>query len=213
MIQATIAVTLLFGFLGSWHCGVMCGPLGCNFNQKSQFSFYHSGRLISYLLITVFLFSGKSVLFENTQAQMLGSLLFALIFIIYGLIRLGLFAKLSLHQFKSLNFLQRGHLKLFRVLHGLSRRLPFLLGLLTGLFPCAWLYSFLLMAIQMKTLSQALLIVLIFWITSLPAFWAVTGSLNYLIKNSPHRYRQISGVVLIIAGLLAVLGHWAHSFI
>jgi hypothetical protein len=65
----------------------------------------------------------------------------------------------------------------------------------------------------MKTLPQALLIVLIFWITSLPAFWAITGSLNYLIKNSPRRYRQISGGVLIVAGLLSLLGHWSRFFI
>ncbi len=85
-----------------------------------------------------------------------------------------------------------------------------MLGLLTGLFPCGWLYSFLMLSTQMKTVPLALLLIFIYWLAALPALLVFSGFMKNLIRSSPLRHQTISGVVLIIAGILSILGHWAE---
>jgi sulfite exporter TauE/SafE len=89
-------------------------------------------------------------------------------------------------------------------------KFPVLLGLLTGLFPCGWLYSFVILASQMTTLTESVLVIFIFWLTSLPAFLVFTGFIAQLIRKSPVSYQRISAIVLIAAGLFSILGHWAE---
>ena len=48
-------ITLMFGFftagfIGSWHCAVMCGPMSCYLTSNKQLLSYQLGRLLSYVL-------------------------------------------------------------------------------------------------------------------------------------------------------------------
>lgn len=197
----------VMGFLGSWHCGVMCGPLSCNFKENRDFFTYHLGRLLSYLIFGALLFSGTQY-FMNTDSRalkMAASIFFGLLFIFFGLIQLNIL-KENRYFFK----FYRAQFYLIEKNKTIAKKFPVILGLLTGLFPCAWLYSFLILASQMKTLPQSLTVILIFWLTSLPAFLVFTGFMKNLIKSSPLRYQKISGVILIVAGIFSVLGHWAE---
>ena len=92
----------------------------------------------------------------------------------------------------------------------IAQRFPIVLGLLTGFFPCGWLYSFLFLSSQMKTVNESLLVVFIFWLTALPAFMALTGFINHLIKASPVSHQRISGFVLLLSGVLSIVGHWSE---
>ncbi len=202
---ALMSSVLVMGFLGSWHCGVMCGPLSCNFKKQQDFFTYHLGRLISYLMLASFLFYGSSFFLttDSRWLRLLASLVFGLLFIYFGLIQLTIFKNSRwLFGYYKLQF------RLLKKNKSLYLRFPVMLGLLTGLFPCGWLYTFLLLSSQMKSWPQSMLLVLIFWFTSLPAFIVFTGFMQNLIKNSPVRYQTLSGVVLIMAGLFSVIGHW-----
>jgi len=208
MEASIFTAVLIMGFLGSWHCGVMCGPLSCNFRKRENFISYHLGRLVSYSLISILLFYGAHYFLDtDSRALKLGaSLFFGVLLIIFGLMQIQI-----IPQQKQLSF------KFFKVQHKILEKykaqlnqFPILLGLLTGLFPCGWLYSFLIMSSQMKSLSQSLTVIVIFWITSLPAFFVFTGFMSHLIKKSPASHQRISACVLVFAGLLSIFGHWSH---
>lgn len=206
MEWAVFGSILMMGFLGSWHCGVMCGPLSCNFKAHKDFVTYHLGRLVSYLVLSSLLYFGIQYFLnvESRSLKLAASVFFGIIFIYFGLAQLNLFSiKRFLFKYYKFQFLLLDRFK------NLYKKFPVLLGLLTGLFPCGWLYSFLLLSSQMKSWSQASLVVVLFWLTSLPAFLVFTGFMQGLVKNSPIRYQTLSGVVLIVAGVLSILGHWS----
>ncbi len=198
---------LLMGFLGSWHCGVMCGPLSCNFKTKPNFVSYHLGRLISYLIVAGLLFSGQRFFLnvDSRPLKIFASFLFAMMFIVFGL------KQMSFFKTKALDFkYYKWQIKILEKNKELSLKFPIFLGLLTGLFPCMWLYSFLILASRMDHLTAVAIVVVLFWITSLPAFFAVTAFTQALIKSAPISHQKISGFILIVAGLFSVLGLWTE---
>lgn len=198
----------VMAFLGSWHCGVMCGPLSCNFRKRESFFSYHIGRLLSYSAISILLFYGTHYFLDtDSRALKLGaSLFFGILLVIFGLMQIQILPQQKRWSFR---FFKVQHQILQRYRQQLNQ-FPILLGLLTGLFPCGWLYSFLVLSSQMKSLPHALLVIVIFWLTSLPAFLVFTGFMSQLIKTAPVSYQKISAAVLILAGLFSICGHWAE---
>ena len=211
MEYTIMASALVMGFMGSWHCGVMCGPLVCNFKKATQFSSYHIGRLISYISLGSLLFFGFKYFSEvDSRPVRIGiSIFLGVILILFGLHQLSLISKTNLER-RATSFLVKGQFWILKKTKFLTEKFPFILGLLTGFFPCSWLYSFLLLASQMKSWPMSVAVIIVFWFTSLPAFLVFTGFMQSLIKNSPTRYQKISGIILILAGLLTVFGHWIH---
>lgn len=204
---ALISSILIMGFLGSWHCAVMCGPFSCNFRKGQDFTSYHLGRLISYLLMGTILFYGTHFFIdsESRKVKVIASILFGVIFIVFGLNQLNFFKnKFLIFKFYKIQF------KILEKFKNISKKFPIVLGLLTGLFPCGWLYSFLFLSTQMHTLTASLIVIFIFWVTALPAFIVVAGFMQNLIKSSPVSYQKISAIVLICAGIFSVFGHWAE---
>lgn len=205
-MQAAFLLSLLtMGFIGSLHCASMCGPLSCSLKNKKQFKSYHVGRLISYLAMASVLFFGSQY-FINTDSRPLKlavSLFFAAAFVLFGLVQMDVI------KFKNQIKIYKYQFVLMSSARSLIDRFPIVLGLLTGLFPCAWLYSYLLLSSQMKIYPQAMLVIFILWMTSLPAFYFFTAVLQKLVKNSKISYQKISGFILIAAGLFSVLGHWS----
>lgn len=209
MMETSIFGALfVMAFLGSWHCGVMCGPLSCNFRQRKSFLTYHAGRLISYIAIAILLFYGTHYFLDTDSRglKLAVSLFFGVLLILFGLLQIQVLPK---QKYLSFRFFKVQHQILQNHREKLNR-FPILLGLLTGFFPCGWLYSFLVISSQMKSLSQSILVILIFWLSSLPAFLVFTGFMSQLVKAAPVSYQKISAAVLILAGLLSICGHWAE---
>lgn len=207
MHLAIMTSVLLVGFLGSWHCGVMCGPLSCNFRKKEDFLSYQIGRLISYLLVGGLLFVGAHFFIDSDSRplKLATSVVFGVVFIFFGLNQINFFNnKAFLFKYAKFQF------KIVDRFKNISKKFPIVLGLLTGLFPCTWLYSFLFFSTQMKSLPEALLVIFLFWLTALPAFMVVTGFMQSLVKASPLSYQKISGFILIGAGVFSIFGHWAN---
>lgn len=205
MELAMIGTVFLMAFLGSWHCGVMCGPLSCNFRESKSFVAYHFGRLVSYLLLGTVLFYGFHFFLDadSRLVKVRASVVFGVLFIVFGLARLNLLGGPR----------RPVNLRFYRIFYGFiekNKKFPLVLGLLTGLFPCGWLYSFLMLSTQMKTVTLALLMIFIYWLAALPAFLVFTGFMKNLIQNAPLSHQKISGIVLIMAGVLSIVGHWAE---
>lgn len=205
-MQVAFVLSLLtMGFMGSLHCATMCGPVSCSLKNGQQFKSYHMGRLISYLVMGSILFYGSQY-FVNTESRLLKvvvSLLFAVLFVVFGLVQM------EIIKLKNQFIIYKYQFALMSSARMLINRFPMVLGLLTGLFPCAWLYSFLLLSSQMKSYPTAMAVIFILWITSLPAFYFFTTLLQKLVKDSKMSHQKISGFILIAAGLFSVLGHWS----
>src|SRR4051812_25334920 len=124
--MALLVSTLILGFLGSWHCGIMCGPISCNFKVKKQFLTYHLGRLVSYLVVATILYIGSHFLLEagSRNFKMTMGLVFALFFCGFGLAQLGLIDSKKMN-FKYFKF-QISILNRFR---RISESFPLVLGL------------------------------------------------------------------------------------
>ncbi|MBY0555431.1 sulfite exporter TauE/SafE family protein [bacterium] len=205
MELALIGSFLIMGFLGSWHCAAMCGPLCSNFKSQNDFISYQIGRLISYLIIGCLLFYGTHFFLDtdSRSIKLVATVIYGVIFIIFGLMQLSLIKNKRIqYKYAKLQFIIADKNR------ELIKKFPIVLGLLTGLFPCAWLYSFLFLSTQMHTITHALFLIFIFWFTALPAFIVFTGFMQNLIRFSPMSHQKISGVILIIAGIFAIIGHW-----
>lgn len=204
MMVSVLLSALLMGFLGSWHCGVMCGPLSCNFRSAKSFASYHIGRLLSYLLLTFALYEGAGFFLrtDSRDLKLIASVVFAVLFVVFGILQM---------RTKRLKIIpDRFYFLLMKKIQPLWKRSPFVLGLLTVFLPCGWLYSFLMLSSQMPSATGALSLTAVFWLSSLPAFAAVNGFMHSLIRHSPVNYRKVAGVVLILAGLFSVGGHWVE---
>lgn len=202
---ALIGSFLIMGFLGSWHCAAMCGPLCGNFKNQKDFISYQLGRLVSYLIIGTLLFYGTHYFLDtdSRQLKVVATAVYGLIFILFGLMQLNLIKNKQI-SFKYSKF----QFKIVDKYREVIKKFPVVLGLLTGLFPCAWLYSFLFLSTQMQNITHSLFLIFIFWFTALPAFIAFTGFMQSLVKYSPMSHQKISGLVLIAAGVFAIIGHW-----
>lgn len=167
MQAALILSFLVMGFLGSWHCGLMCGPLCSNFMNRQDFVFYQFGRLLSYLAVGTLLFFGVKYFLniDSRPLKLVASVIYGLLFIYFGLAQLNVIrsGRASL-KYAKVQF------SVFQKNRRMLQKFPILLGLFSGLLPCAWLYSFLFLSTQMNSLPNAYLLIFIFWGTALPAF-------------------------------------------
>lgn len=191
--------------MGSWHCGLMCGPLCSNFKTQKEFAYYQVGRLLSYLLIGSLLFVGVQYFLnvDSRPLKLFSSIVYGILFVIFGLTQLDLI-KTGRAHFKYTKF----QYAVFRKYRAVIQKFPFILGAFSGLLPCAWLYSFLFLSTQMSSLSMAYLLIFIFWFTALPAFAVFAGFMQNMIRSSPTSHRRISGYVMVLAGLFSIAGHW-----
>lgn len=197
--------TLLMGFAGSFHCGLMCGPISCSIKDRKLIWSYHLGRLISYLTMAALLHLGFRYLI-NLESRLLKisiAGLFLVTFILFSVIQAGWVRRPNL---------QRTYLKFFWTCRNWLMSSPFLLGLMTGLFPCGWLHTFVFFSSQMPTLAGSLSLILIFWLSSLPILVTVNHTFQAVLRQAPARYQRIAGFVLIFAGFLSLAGHWLERF-
>lgn len=205
MQPALIVSFLVMGFLGSWHCGVMCGPLCGGFKTKKEFIYYQLGRLVSYWLVGSLLFFGVKYLLnvDSRPLKMVASVVYGVLFILFGLAQLKVIGSGRLNlKYAKFQF------SVFQKNKKIIQRFPMVLGLFSGLLPCAWLYSFLFLSTRMNSLSGVYLLIFIFWGTALPAFAVFSGFMQNMIRSSPASHRKISAYVLILAGVFSIAGHW-----
>ncbi|MDO4894049.1 sulfite exporter TauE/SafE family protein [Moraxella sp.] len=233
MNSTLIFAALAMGFFGSPHCLGMCGGIVTAFGismhklsptrRRLLIAGYHLGRLASYLILGVIaaLF-GKHLLAplmadNNLPRYLLGG---ALVFV--GLMMLGL---------PVLNQLEKLGLSLWNALAPIRAKvLPMntlpkalMAGLLWGFLPCGMVYGALGMAISLSVSEYigltAAIFMAFFWLGTLPMLLATGTVMNFLHqKISRLHLRAVSGVILIISGLLAAFSmplmhslHGGHS--
>lgn len=217
VISCTLAVMsllsiLIASLLGSPHCAAMCsGFAGIAAHSPrprySQLS-YHLGRLVTYLSLGVIAgYLGQMI---DRFGYMLGiSKIAAILTGIFMIV-----TSLSMLSGKTLGLLSWIPI---RWLHFPSRFMPtasmhsrfsaFFLGLFSTLLPCGWLYTYVALAAASASSSFGLLIMLFFWLGTLPVLLTV-GSISHLLSASLRKYvPTLVAILMLCAGFFALTGH------
>lgn len=203
------SLVLAFGilsssFFGSWHCAGMCGPVATLMSARNSLWSYHLGRLIAYVSLGIVAGSlGQFFLNSNfILLRWVSAILLAMVLIFSGA-RLVLPAQWSL-QLQSLPWSHK-ILQLIKKLQAFHiGKSGFVVGLLTALLPCGWLYTYVTAAIATQSPWAGGLTLALFWLGGLPALSAVPMMIRQGIQSAGLRQQRIAGAVLIGAGLYSL---------
>jgi sulfite exporter TauE/SafE len=209
-----ILTGLTFGFLGSFHCIGMCGPIALALPLKSKEKLYYVGSRLTYNLGRVLTYAtlGAIVGFFSNMISISGyqqSLSIAM----GGLLLLSLGWK----QFRAL--IQKMEALPTKFIGNVTKRIKqlfgqggygplFLIGLLNGLLPCGFVYMALATALTFGSIEGSLLFMTGFGLGTIPAMLGISlagglisvGMRQKLQKLSPY-FIAIVGIILILRGL------------
>ncbi|MBS1970706.1 MAG: sulfite exporter TauE/SafE family protein [Bdellovibrionales bacterium] len=208
MSQLLLPLAILTSsFLGSWHCAGMCGPFAALTGSRGQLWHYHLGRLLVYASLGVLAgFFGDFVMSsEFGWVRMIGAVLLGFTLIALGLQYLFAFDWGKRSHFFAATFFQNLYRRLRAWKFGRS---SFVIGLLAGLLPCMWLYTYVIAASASKSPFAGGLLMVLFWLGGLPALSAVSLMVRPSMLKSNIRKQRIAGGVLVVSGLYALGSHW-----
>lgn len=203
-----ILAAISLGFLGSFHCMGMCGPiaLALPVHQKSASQkiiailAYNSGRILTYALFgMLFGLIGQSFALFGYQ-QKLSVLLGALILLVLLVPKRFTYRLRVTGKFYSL--LSRLKNKIAHLFRQRSIRAFFSIGLLNGLLPCGLVYMAIAGAIATGTVLKGLLFMAFFGAGTLPLMFLVSYSSHLLSLKTRH---IIHKAVPVFTGIMAVL--------
>jgi sulfite exporter TauE/SafE len=202
-----ILTAISLGFLGSFHCIGMCGPiaLALPVGQKSlpgrvlAILAYNSGRILTYSVFGLFFgLIGQSIHFFGYQQKLsilLGVLILAALFLSkqQGLLRLNsrLYAILQALKNKLAGqFRKQGISSLFSI------------GVLNGLLPCGLVYLAAAGATASGSVAKSTLFMALFGAGTLPLMFSLSFTSHLFSLKARNMIRK--GMPLVI-GLMAVL--------
>ncbi len=198
------------GFLGSFHCIGMCGPIALTIPVKRDSAFsiisgtltYNLGRVSTYAVLgVVFGLVGQGFALAGLQNVL--SITLGLLLLI-GV----LFPKIPLIPFK-IGFIYSALAEVKTALSGLfgthSTRALFLIGLLNGLLPCGLVYLAIAGSIATANALSGAVFMAGFGLGTLPAMMAITVARDYISIKFRERIRQVVPVAVGVMAILLIL--------
>ncbi|WP_413561580.1 sulfite exporter TauE/SafE family protein [Bdellovibrio sp. HCB209] len=190
-------------FLGSWHCAAMCSPIACLMGERKSLFSYHMGRLIAYVSLGVlaggigqFLLDSQYAWLRTASAVLFALLLFSMGFRLINP-RLGakFTPKVDPH----------GLIKVFRQFRKFHlNQSGLMVGLLTGLLPCGWLYTYVTAAVALQSPIMGGALMFLFWVGGLPALAILPSMIQKGLQQIPLRQQRIAGSILVIASVYSL---------
>lgn len=203
-------IMFMMGLAGSVHCAGMCGPIcislttssASNLEKTISILIYHSGRVLSYIMlgILIFLIGQQSGInqFQNTLSILTG--IFILIFLFFQHFWNKIeswFSKIFFYK----NVVRR--LGMVMTKPGLMNRL--FAGALNGLLPCGLVYIALLNSFRQQELLGSVFSVIAFGMGTLPMMLIISwGAVS--LKNSKIYQSSRMGITTVIAILFILRG-------
>lgn len=198
---------ILIGFLTSFHCVGMCGPLILGYTAKSATGghksyathiLYGIGKTISYTLIGALFGAFGSVVAFTPYTQGAVGVAAGIFLMLFGLHMLEVFPALSHFQFKAPKFVMRFVGKEYR-----KHSNPFVIGLLNGLMIiCGPLQAMYVMAAGTGSWSQGAAILFFFAIGTLPLLLGFGFLTSLLSANLTPKLLKASGVIVMALGAI-----------
>lgn len=217
-----LTAVLTASLLGSMHCVGMCGPLaiwasgaGASLPRSTVWfasSLYHLGRLITYLIAGTIAgaiggfveLGGNAIGVQVAAARVVGV-------VMVGIGAWKLWRLYFGHQISAVGgsgsriggLLVRLRPLIFRLPPG-GRALA--TGLLTTLLPCGWLYLFALVAAGTGRPVLGTLVMLAFWIGTVPALVSLVAGTQLLSRRFTRAVPIGAAVLLIVTGCFTAGG-------
>lgn len=214
MFPAFILSSFLLGFLGSFHCVGMCGPIALSLpvqhlqglHKLRGILIYNAGRTFTYFTAGIFFgVIGMSLRFFASQqflSILLGSLLLAAF--IASLFR----KKIFQHSFIQKNWNRYISGMIVPLFHRQNTTSLLLIGMLNGLLPCGLVYMAVAGALATGNILYSGLFMACFGLGTMPAMIAVSftgGFVSMRLRNTCKKsfpfIMGIMGVLLILRGL------------
>ena len=195
----------VFGFLGSFHCVGMCGPIVLAVPGKSLGSklLYNIGRAITYAVMGLaigIVGEGFSLAgYQQTLSIIVGAaMLLIVIFTKYKHFDLPLSGAISKLWIFSKN-------KLTPLFKSESFMAPFLIGLINGLLPCGLVYAALFAAVAMGGMIESSVYMLLFGLGTAPLLIALSVFGNFLSPALRSRFNKTVPYFLALVAVLIIL--------
>lgn len=212
-----LASILLASLLGSIHCAGMCGPFTCLYSgprgetpRLGTHATYNAGRLVSYVLLGAIAGSigarvdvlGRFAGVGHLAALVAGCLMVAWAAATIGA-ALGARVRMSLAP-------EWARRTLGGVLVSASRQPPelraLLVGLLTTLLPCGWLYTFVVVAGSTGSALAGAGVMAVFWMGTVPALFAIGVGAARVLGPFARRLPVVAATFVLVLGLLTIGG-------
>ncbi len=203
--------------LGSVHCVGMCGPfVAIAVGGRSQSirgnagvqAAYHAGRLITYVTLGT-LAGAVGSLFDLAAGlagvKPLAAITAGLTMIGFGGIALARQAGVHFGCGRAPRFLQPP----LRAAHAAAQSLgpiarATVIGLLTTLLPCGWLWLFVVSAAGTARPELGALTMLVFWLGTLPMLIVIGTGVQSILGPASRRLPGITSLMLVIVGIYTV---------
>jgi len=196
---------ILIGFLTSFHCVGMCGPLILGYTAREAATGYKSytthflygiGKTLSYTLIGALFGAFGAIVAFTPYTQGAVGIAAGFFLILFGLHMLEVFPALNHFQFKTPGFVMRFVGKEYR-----KHSNPFYIGLLNGLMIiCGPLQAMYVMAAGTGSWSEGARILFFFGIGTLPLLLGFGFLTSLLSKNLTPKLLKASGIIVMILG-------------
>ncbi|MEO7210425.1 MAG: sulfite exporter TauE/SafE family protein [Chitinophagaceae bacterium] len=211
MIIPVLFSALALGFLGSFHCIGMCGPLALSlpvnhlqgFKKIAGVLLYNMGRIFMYAVL------GFILGWIGMAFQFFGWQQFFSIFL--GIILLIIFLMNVLHQriLKNNSLVSGWNKKVIEKLSGLYQKKSFsgvfFIGLLNGLLPCGLVYMAIAGALATANILYSSLFMAAFGAGTLPAMMAVSLAGGMMPINIRMSIKKISPYIIGVMGIILIL--------
>jgi uncharacterized protein len=208
-----LVAILVSSLVGSLHCVAMCGPLvGLHGSRSLRLALVHAlGRLATYATLGfVAGLVGRAVDLAGrlTTAQHVASLAAGVVIVGWGAHAIAV--ALGWRRVRSVDgvWFRRG-------LHQIHRRAPvgraWLIGVLTGLLPCGWLWAFVVSAAGTASPWLGATVMATFWLGTVPAMTGLLALGGPLVDRIRRRMPVVSAGVLIALGLATLAVRWCDA--
>jgi sulfite exporter TauE/SafE len=194
---------LVSSFVGSIHCIAMCGPLiGVAGARTIRLALVHAlGRLTTYTVLGILAGAvGRAVDLagELGAVSRVATLVAGGAVILWGLFQLAIAfgwardPKVKSNLFKS-SLLQIGTKR--------AATRAWLVGVLTGLLPCGWLWAFVITAAGTGSPLAGGAVMAVFWLGTVPAMTGVLAIGAWIKQRMP----VVTAIVLVVLGLATLV--------
>lgn len=220
MSLALVSAVLAASVVGSLHCAGMCGGFvafysgagGPSRGRWLAHAAYSGGRLLTYALLgsaagavgAAADLAGSAAGVQRVAAPLAGALI-----VVWGVWSLLLALDVRLPVGRAPRWLTRAISNAYR---GLERRPPLaralLLGLLSTLLPCGWLWKFAVLAAGTGNPWHGALVMTVFWAGTLPVMLGLGMALQLLSAPLRRRLPALTAAVLIVVGAVWLTGHF-----
>jgi sulfite exporter TauE/SafE len=217
---ALATAVLIASLLGSLHCAGMCGPfVAFAVNDSDGASktglqvAYHVGRLTTYMLLGAAAGATGALVDLTTTLAGLQPLAMGLaggLMVLFGALELARVAGLRLEHTRPPRWLTKTVQAGQRFALTLpSTRRALVIGLLTTLLPCGWLYAFAITAAGTGHPLSGAILMAVFWVGTLPVLIALGVGVQTALGALGTRLPALCAIMLIAVGLWTLTGRAA----